>query len=429
MLVSPSLKALLLGACLLLAGASPTPRRVVEQKGSKAEVAPAERLLDSLLRAHPERFDSLVAKADEFEIQIIYTQIDRDPQNWPSFRQHTWHVDSSRYFNPASLVKLPIAVAALEKIHQYEAQGITAASPMATGTAYRCQTPVRNPFNKDPDRVASVANYVRRMLLVSDNEAYNRLYEFVGQDDMHQRLRDWGMPAARIITRFTPGCDSLSNRYTNPITFYTPQRKPVHQPAAFNAAPLPPPLGRIYKGRGYQIGRQLINKPFDFTNANYLTLPQVTDLLRGILFPTSGPELHLSAPDRQLLQRYLGLSPHESGFSLYRSKGYYDYYKKYLLFGRLPQARLAANSPRSFNIVGLSYGYVADCAYFADPSTGLEFMLSAVIYVNHDGILNDARYEYSSTAWPFMKALGEVILEFEKKRPRANHADLSDFRF
>lgn len=423
------LKPWLLGSCLLLTGASPQLRPVGVKPPSAIPVAPSERLLDSLLRANPQRFDSLVAKADQFEIQIIYTQIDRDPQNQPTFRQHTWHVDPNRYFNPASMVKLPVAVAALEKIHQYEAQGITAYSPMATGTAYRCQTPVSNPFSKDPDKVASVANYVKRMLLVSDNEAYNRLYEFVGQRDLHQRLRDWGMPTARIVTRFAPGCDSISNRYTNPITFYTPQRRPVHQPAAVNDVPLLPPLGRVYKGTAYQAGRQRINRPFDFTNANYLTLPQVTDLLRAILFPGTGPELKLTPADRELLKRYLGLSPHESGFSLYRAKGYYDYYKKYLLFGRLSQGQLADPNPRSFNIVGLSYGYVADCAYFADPATGLEFTLSAVIYVNRDGILNDGRYEYESTAWPFLKALGETVLDFEKKRKRPNRADLSNFRF
>ena len=41
-------------------------------------------LLDSLLRAQP-GFDSCCAKADELNLQIIYTQIDRDAQNRPSF--------------------------------------------------------------------------------------------------------------------------------------------------------------------------------------------------------------------------------------------------------------------------------------------------------------------------------------------------------
>ena len=123
---------------------------------------------------------------------------------------------------------------------------------MATGVAYRCQTPVRNPHYRDPDRVASVGNYIRRMLLVSDNEAYNRLYEFVGQHELHERLAAWQMPTARITNRFTPGCDSLANRHTNPVTFFPPGRRPVAQPPAFNSQPLPPPLGPVRVGKGYR---------------------------------------------------------------------------------------------------------------------------------------------------------------------------------
>ncbi len=386
-------------------------------------------LLDSLLRAQT-AFDSILRKAGELNLQIIYTQIDRDAQNRPTFTRHTWHLDPKRYFNPASLVKLPVCIAALEKLHRYEAQGVTLETPMATGVAHRCQTPVRQSRrpNPDPDRTASVGNYIRRMLLVSDNDAYNRLYEFVGQRDLHDRLAAWQMPTARITNRFTPGCDSVANRHTNPATFYPAGRPAVAQPPAFNARPLPPPYGRVRVGRGYRAaGNRLIALPFDFTNANHLSLEQVTTLLQGVLFPGTGPELHLAASDRQLLIRYLGLAPHESGYSLYRAKGYYDRYKKYLFYGRQPKAPYPTDDLRSFNIVGLSYGYVADCAYFAEPSTGTEFMLSAVLYVNRDGILNDGRYEYESVGWPFLRDLGLMIYQLEKKRNKPNPPDLSEF--
>ncbi len=396
----------------------------------QASATPDSPLLDSLLRAQP-KLDSILRRADELNLQIIYTQINRDAQNRPTFSRHTWHVDPTRYFNPASLVKLPVCIAALEKLHRYEAQGVSIATPMATGVAYRCQTAVTKPFHRDPDRVANVGNYIRRMLLVSDNEAYNRLYEFVGQAELHQRLTDWQMPTARITNRFTPGCDSLANRHTNPITFYLAHRAPVHQAPAFNTQPLPPPIGPVAVGRGYRAsGNRLIEKPYSFTNANYLSLDQVTTLLQGVLFPESASKtpFNLSSDDRKLLIRYLGLAPHESGYALYRHKAYYDCFKKYAFYGRSPKAHYPTADLRSFNIVGLSHGYVADCAYFAEPSTGTEFMLSAVLYVNKDGILNDGRYEYETTGWPFLGALGRTIYDYEKKRSRPNPPDLSDFR-
>lgn len=384
--------------------------------------------LDSLLRSAPGPYDSLLARPQEYETQIIYTRIDRDEHNVPRFTEYTWHVDADRYFNPASLVKLPTAIAALEKVRRYADQGVTPETPMATGVAHRCQTAVRQPFHHDPDRVASVANYVRRMLLVSDNEAYNRLYEFVGQQELNERLTAWKMPTARIVTRFAPGCDSLTNRYTNPITFYPTGRAPVQQAPAFNEQTYPPPPARILKGTAYRKGRVVVNRPFDFTQANRLSLGQITDLLRGVLFPGAGPSITLAPDDRSLLKRYLGLTPHASGFSLYHDKAWFDDYKKYLFYGRDPQRTVGGLSgPRIYNIVGLSYGYVADCAYVVEPASGTEFMLSAVLYVNRDGVLNDGRYEYTSVGWPFLAWLGQAIFNFEQQRPKRNRPDLSEF--
>ena len=421
---------LLLAVGLLTVGILPATTYAVKPLDQRSLSTADSPFIDSLLRAHPARFDSILRRADELNLQILYTQITRDAQNQPRFARHTWHLDPARYFNPASLVKLPVCIAALEKLHRYEAQGVTPATPMATGVAYRCQTPVVRPQHRDPDRVANVGNYVRRMLLVSDNDAYNRLYEFVGQAELHERLAAWQMPTARITNRFTPGCDSLANRHTNPITFYPTGRPPVAQAPGFNRGLLLPPLGPVRIGRGYRAaGNRLVSEPYDFTAANYLTLEHVTTLLQSILFPGTGPKLNLSAADRAFLVRYLGLAPHESGYSLYRSKSYYDCYKKYALYGRDPLRPYPAGDLRSFNIVGLSYGYVADCAYFAEPSTGTEFMLSAVLYVNRDGILNDGKYEYGSVGWPLLRELGRTFYEFERGRVKPNPPDLSDFRF
>ena len=55
-------------------------------------------------------------------------------------------------------------------------------------------------------------------------------------------------------------------------------------------------------------------------------------------------------------------------------------------------------------------------------------MLSAVIYVNKDGILNDNVYEYDSIGWPFMYQLGQTIYQYELQRPREFKPDLKKFK-
>src|SRR5215831_15479333 len=72
---------------------------------------------------------------DSFQYQVIYTQIDRDKNNAPHFKNFYLHVDSNLYFNPASTVKLPVALVALEKINELHVQGFNMYTSMLTDSA------------------------------------------------------------------------------------------------------------------------------------------------------------------------------------------------------------------------------------------------------------------------------------------------------
>ncbi|RAK68419.1 serine hydrolase [Hymenobacter edaphi] len=384
--------------------------------------AKAQDPLDSLLRATP-GLAAVVRQADKYELQVIYTRIDRDAAGQPRFTQYDYRLDERAYFNPASLVKLPVAILSLQKLNQLRQRvpALTRRTIMATGTAGRCQTAVPFAAPADSDRVASVGNYIKRMLLVSDNQAYNRLYEFLGQQYLHEQLRALGYPQVRITRRFAP-CDTAANRCTNPVTFHEASGSIVYsQAAACNSSPLGYPLGRIRKGQGYYTGRQLIRQPYDFTTANYLPLQVVNDLLRSVLFPGTnslGSNSGLPPADLAFLRYHLGATPQGSGFRAYASSSYFPSYKKYLYYGRQRQAPPQPGL-RIYNIVGMSHGYLADCAYFSDEQTGAEFMLSAVLYLNADGILNDGQYEYASLGLPFLAQLGQAVYRLEQQRPRA----------
>jgi len=59
----------------------------------------------------------------------------------------------------------------------------------------------------------------------------------------------------------------------------------------------------------------------------------------------------------------------------------------------------------------------------------VEFILTAVVQSNEDGIYNDDKYEYATVCLPFMKNLGQVIYQYELERKKGNVPDLSKFRF
>ncbi|MBO3270286.1 serine hydrolase [Hymenobacter defluvii] len=377
-------------------------------------------LLDSLLRTNP-LLQPVLQHASTYEVQILYTQIDRDSQNQPHFTQHTFRLSDKQYFNPASLVKLPTAALALEKINRLHQPGLTRCSPMATGVAYRCQTAAPYYPSADSDQVNTVGNYIKRMLLVSDNKAYNRLYEFIGQQQLNERLWQLGYPSVRITRRFAP-CDTAANRHTNPIDFYSAATNQIiyHQPAAANPLSYSSPLGRINKGRAYRSGGRLIQHPYDFTTANYLSLQDATTILKTILFPEAMPapqRFMLTPNDYAFLRHYLYSTPHGSRYKPYAASWFFDSYKKYLFYGRRGSIP-SQSSLRIYNVVGMSHGYLADVAYFIDTTQQTEFMLSAVLYVNKNGVLNDGTYEYASIGLPFLQQLGQTIYSYNTQRPR-----------
>jgi hypothetical protein len=71
--------------------------------------------------------DSLIQKIysnkANHEIQILYTQIQRDSEGNPNFKEFSYQENPKRYFYPASTVKLPIAILALEKVRRLQMQG------------------------------------------------------------------------------------------------------------------------------------------------------------------------------------------------------------------------------------------------------------------------------------------------------------------
>jgi hypothetical protein len=103
-----------------------------------------ERFLENLMETQPEKFSSILQHKDLLEIQIIYTQINRDENNVPSFKQFRFNVDSLRYFYPASTVKLPLCILALDKINTLNVPELDKYTVMLHDSVYSGQLSVAN---------------------------------------------------------------------------------------------------------------------------------------------------------------------------------------------------------------------------------------------------------------------------------------------
>ena len=371
-------------------------------------------LLQHVLR-HPE----------SYKLQFIYTQINRDSRNQPSLTNYYYQVDSLQYFNPASTVKLPLAVLSLEKLHSLEKYGISMYTAMQIDSSYSGQRAMLRDSTSE-NGFPSIAHFIKKVFLISDNVAYNRMYEFIGQESINRRFHEMGYPDSRITRRFVQ-MNEDENRHTNSIRFIAADGKLLHrQPAAFNTNKFN--FTNINKmGEAHYANDSLIQSPIDFSTANNVTLYHLQQCMQAILFPESMPytkRFRLNEEDYEFIYRYLSQYPSETDYPKYDTTIYFDSYIKFFFKSggkKIPE------HIRVFNKTGWAYGCMTDVSYIVDFRNRIEFMLTATIYVNSDGVMNDDKYDYDTVGLPALYQLGQHFYKYELRRSRKYQPDLSRF--
>ncbi len=384
-------------------------------------------MLEILLKAHPDTFQKLLNHPQKNEIQILYTQINRNKNNKAQFKTYAYNLNNTHYFYPASTVKLPTAIFALEKLNKLNIDGLKKETTLLIDSAFGKQTKV-NTDNSAINNLPSIENYIKKILLVSDNDAFNRIYEFTDRQEINAKLKKYGFNNSRIINRLSIGDSGEDTRHTNPISFYNGLDIIYKKPAAYDPTDYPIKLNHLLRGKGYiDNNDKLIVKPFDFTNKNVFQLNDQHELMKRLFFPNAFPkskQFNLSTADFDFLYKYMSSYPRESDFPKYDPVVYYPAYCKFLFYGAQKDAIINPNI-RIFNKVGDSYGYAIDNIYFIDYDKKVEFILTAVIQSNEDEIYNDNKYEYETVCFPFMKNLGQLIYDLEVKREKKYLPDFS----
>jgi hypothetical protein len=387
--------------------------------------------LKNLLLAHPEMFDGILRHPTQNEVQILYTRIDRDKYNIPHFTSYSYHLNPQHYFYPASTVKLPTAIFALEKLNELHIKGLSKKSTMLTDSSFGKQTKVTTDTSARNGK-PSIEQYIKKILLVSDNDAYNRLYEFVGRAEINTKLKKYQLNNTRIVGRLAIGDGGDNARATNSIRFYKGKKLVYSSPAQYDKNDYPMQLENMVQGKGYIDAKdQLVMQPFNFSDKNVYPLLDQQMVLRRLFFPEAFPkdqQYNLTPADYKFIYHYMSMYPTESNWPTYKQPEYYPAYCKFLYYGAEKDASVNP-SIRIFNKVGDSYGYDIDNAYIVDFNNKVEFMISAVVQSNEDGIYNDNKYEYETICLPFLKNLGRMIYLYELNRSKPIQPKLSKFKF
>ncbi len=345
------------------------------------------------------------------EIQILYTQIERDAEGKIKLNHHAFHHAPKRWFFPASTIKLPLALLACEEVARV-------GGDLESAVMLR-QPPETGIWDAAEPLSESLRRSLCRTFTVSDNIPYNRFYELLGPDKIHARLKALGYPNTRAITRLGSR-NTEANRRTGSVQIVDADGMPLIGYAPRIGKRRSFPFGKALKGEGF-LGDDgvLVPGPHDFSFGNFLPMADLHQMLIAFIFPEAVHESQrwkIPVEWREDILKEMGRYPRESTDPIYSAQEYYDGFAKFFVLGDHKQQ--ASDGYRAYGKIGQAYGYLTDSSYIVDKSTGSECFLSAVIHCNPDDIYNDDKYDYEETGLPFLAALGKSVMAFEAVRAK-----------
>ncbi len=348
----------------------------------------SKNILNEALATPNKNIQKVMQSPKEYELQIIYSKINRNKNNEVTFEDYTYNLDANAYFYPASTVKFPIALMALEKLN-------TLPGASMENTFEIDGNPAKYKFTEE----------ITKVFAVSDNEASNHLFELIGFDYLNEGMAAKGLSPFRISHRIS--VPDSGNPLVRKVTITKQDGAQVSIDEKMNSIRRPIAINNLKKGKGYYKEDVLINEPFDFSQKNYFPLATLHNTMKRIVFPESFKEserFNLTKEQRDFVLFSMSNLPKNAG---YDPKEYFDGYCKFFMFGDTKE-----NIPshiKIYNKVGDAYGTLIDCAYIIDEVNNVEFMVSATLLVNKDGIFNDDKYDYDTIGFPFLAELGRQL--------------------
>jgi hypothetical protein len=362
------------------------------------------------LRKIPE-VRAVLADPEKYRVEVLFTEVGKPKgdSGKPELLRHGFRVDRE-YFYPASAIKLAAAVSGLEALRD---------RGRALGHSYPLDTPMRifdsqagGYEEKDSTDFVTgrmnLAHELKKMLVISDNEAFNRIYAFVGHREMNTRAWKLGLTSVRIRHRLgnvRDGDDSTTTPEVDLVpldgapSLIAPERTsklmlwPVRDPG-------------IKVGRAHIEGASRVDTPMDFSDKNRIGLMDLQRLLTKIVLPEAdeGGLLPLyDESDRTALMSLISMLPSQS-----RLTGYDTSLDEVQKLSSSGVARvLPAQRTRLYGKSGRAYGFSIENTYVYDPDSKRAFFLTAALYTNDSGIVGSDHYEYAEIANPFFIALGE----------------------
>ena len=317
------------------------------------------------------------------DIQVKLTIIDRGE----NFIEYDYNIDTNKYFYPASTVKLPIALFALEKLNENKTLSIN------------------TPFMLEDDTLKTTfKDELEKVFILSNNQANNRFFEFTGQDYLNKKFTSKGFFNSTIFHRLsTTNSSKLEGKR---VDFFTNDTIISFQNN--NKEPKKLKLKNIKKGKGYiNPTGDMIEQEMDFSKKNYISITDLHRIMKILFFPEKFKEeerFNLTVEQREILFNYMSGYPKNFG---YDPEEFPYYFNKFFIYGD-KKLELDKNI-KIYNKVGFAYGQLSDVAYIKKKN--ISIILTVTIDVNTNNIYNDDEYDYDSIGFPFLAEISREIIK------------------
>jgi hypothetical protein len=353
--------------------------------------------------------------AAAFRVQAIVSFLPRPGESGPIV-SHSFRADEE-YFYPASTIKLPTAIAALDALSDplMVAAGVTEHSRLRYHPCFEGESVDEvDPSNLQGGAI-SIGHDARHALIVSDNVAHNRLFEFLGHEGTNRRLRGMGLLSV-----------GFNHRLSEPHSREEHRRTPRIEAFGSRGRVVLPSLesGLIFDHkdvRGIEVGRacieddRLIERPFSFGWRNRISLKDLHRLVIAVVRPdlATGVRMELPEERRRLVLEAMEQFPRQSTNPDFRGE-HPDEFVKPLLPGL--RAALGHDGFRMWNKIGWAYGFMTDTACVHDLTLDSWYSITATMHTSPGGVIGGDDYEYDVMAKPFFAGLASKVAGLNRAR-------------
>lgn len=353
---------------------------------------------------------------DRYRVQILVSEPVTNSTGQVTLRRAGFRL-GAEYFYPASSIKLCAAIAALQTSEDLQSRHHTAdllEVPLEIAPLFPGDPAQTNDASNLNGGFITIGQELRKICLVSDNQAFNRFYDLTGHEALNRRMHDLGLRSVVLNHRLSETRNIPDMLASAAVTFRVPGHEPIVVPARHSSLVLTNISRDLLLGSGYLKGETLVPEPMDFTRRNGVSLVDLQDLLVKLTRPDVAlgtPKLELAESHRNMLIEAMTMYPGESTNPVYPEESHPGIQSKFLIPG-IRRVFPAAQRGKRIEVTGKTgraYGFSIENSYVRNPANGRAVFVTAVLYTNSDGILNDDKYDYASIADPFLADLGEWV--------------------